>query len=101
MTHPALACYRPCPRTADDRIDWPELESRIRGAREARRREFAGALASGLALDETFGRLRAVWHLGSGRFVEPYDHEPAYLAEHVEAREWGFGADVRIVAPED
>lgn len=76
--------------------------------RRLRRLELRDALAQGLA----------IWHGGSiwstagvtspnGRFgqpahgfavfVEPYESDPVYLAEHIENREYGFGFKTEII----
>jgi hypothetical protein len=34
--------------------------------------------------------IRATWSVGSGKFVEPFDSNPAYLADHLISRHFGF-----------
>jgi hypothetical protein len=35
--------------------------------------------------------IRATWSIGSGKFIEPFDSDPNYLADHLVARHFGFG----------
>jgi len=87
-------------------VEWSKMREQQRVDRKIELRE---ALAHGLA----------VWHGGSvwstagvispaGRFhstsvhahavfIEPYQSDPAYLAEHIESREHGFGFETRII----
>lgn len=89
-------------------FDFDAWRRRQEITRQARRVELRQALTQGLA----------IWHGGSvwttagvaspnGRFgmpahgfatfIEPYQSDPAYLAAHIENREYGFGFVTHII----
>lgn len=53
-------------------------------------------LAAGGTVRETFGLCDKEWTKGSGPFIEPWNSDPAYLAEHLMNRHRGFGTTHEI-----
>ena len=46
--------------------------------------------------DSASGHHSVMWACGLGKFLEPYDSDPAYLAEHLVSRHFGFGWDLEV-----
>lgn len=68
----------------------------FRARMEQHKARVLGALRSGGVVLERLGSLVKPWRLGSGPFVEPYNSDAAYLADHLMSRHEGFGATHEI-----
>lgn len=84
------------------RFDFEGWRARVAERRRERRAELAAALRAGLVVEQ-LGTLWTVAGVISPRsgaraaFVEPFGSDPAYLAEHIENREYGLGFETWIV----
>jgi len=85
-------------------FDFATYSEQRAAERAARRCELRDALAAGLACwhGGTVWSTAGVIHTRHGIradavFIEPYQSDPVYLAEHIENREYGFGFKTDII----
>lgn len=48
------------------------------------------------AVTEQLGSIIMVWHIGSGKFVEPFDSDSSHIADHLINRHMGFRTVLEI-----